>query len=1285
MAKLSNKTKIVALSAVVASTGVIAYASNEASKKDAEQNVDTANLIVEKISKNRVKISVDNVGESAKAFQLSLKIDGNVKFNEDNINWLVSKKKSKAVETDYLLSKDKKEIDIFVASDSELDRQGSLLEVCEIDLDNAGIKSDSSYKIVPNMDNDKIAYKSIDVNNNQVEVANMTYDDTNVLSMNTPPKIALKSLENSETDIDDNIDNGFTVGDNIDNDFTVDVNDDVEIDTKNNVIKIKEGYDFNKNAKLFVEVSDEEDKNIGEDNITVEIIEATDDNKGNKPPKEIDIDTSKSGSYNLKYKVTDSSNESAELNVILVIEPEVWKDEPTISGVPKDKVEIYTGQIFDPNMPDGENKITAVDAKGNALEIDIDYSDDFNIDEAGDYTITYTAKDRFNNKKSETMTLKVIKDEAPEITGIEDKTINKGDSFDEMEGVKATGNGDDLTSQITISGKVNTNIAKEYPLTYRVSNERKTTTKTRKITVNGAPTITGDLSDITIKNGTNLTEEDILGRINISDDIDKAPKVGVDLSNVNTSVDGKYKAIVTAEDSRGLTTKAQINVIVSSKTIVDLDGSGDGTTESTSIKKKVVDKSAIDEINDKLNSLMDKYDVKVNQSTLSDEVIYKIKVSSKPMAFMGIEEEFFVDITVPKAINDETGGIIEPDSNYKKVSSITINGYNKPLKVGESITLTTTINPSDAKYKDLAWQYRKDKIELRHHDNGSVTITALEEGLSTVRALATDGSEVYEEVLIQVGSNTQIDEEAPVIIYDGKTDIKIVNGMDFKIPNVIATDNVDTYTKVEATIFDPNGKEIDKIDTTKAGIYKIKYTTRDKAGNEAELIINVTVGEPICGIDVEAGDAISEDTALKLESKTVDSLNNILDLIKEDKFDVNVIGKPEIDNDKAIYTVKLVKKQGLIAKLFKLNKNVETYYLKITVENKKEFTDILDQFNTGGPVTPPTTQPTPPVPPTTPKPPTSSPSVPSTSVTRLIGERRADTAAKISKEGWTTSTNVILVNGDNKHLVDGLTASPLASAKDAPILLSNNDRLPQETIDEIKRLKASNVIVVGGESAVPQSVIEQVKAIGNIKVQRIDGLNRYETSLSIAKEIDKTKDITKVFIGAGDGEADSLSISSVAGKDISPIILSNKDGLDKNTIDYLKGEKLTDAYFIGGDSKLSDNIISQVNAITSNDVSKNRIAGERRQDTNAKVIEKFYPSTQLKGIVVAKDLELVDALTVGPLATKKDIPVVIATDNLSKAQEDVLTKKKSPKIYEVGGGIKSSVVDKLKELLNNKK
>ena len=135
----------------------------------------------------------------------------------------------------------------------------------------------------------------------------------------------------------------------------------------------------------------------------------------------------------------------------------------------------------------------------------------------------------------------------------------------------------------------------------------------------------------------------------------------------------------------------------------------------------------------------------------------------------------------------------------------------------------------------------------------------------------------------------------------------------------------------------------------------------------------------------------------------------------------------------------------------------------------------------------------------------------------------------------------------------------------------------------------------------------------------------------------------------------------------------------------LKDEQIKDAYFIGGNQKISDSVVSQVNGITSNDVSKNRIEGERRKDTNAKVIEEFYSNSQLDGVIVAKDLELVDALTVGPLAAKKNIPVVIATDELSKSQEDILNKKKSPKIYETGGGIKSSVVDKLKQLLNNRK
>ncbi|MGN0026411.1 MAG: cell wall-binding repeat-containing protein, partial [Clostridium sp.] len=300
----------------------------------------------------------------------------------------------------------------------------------------------------------------------------------------------------------------------------------------------------------------------------------------------------------------------------------------------------------------------------------------------------------------------------------------------------------------------------------------------------------------------------------------------------------------------------------------------------------------------------------------------------------------------------------------------------------------------------------------------------------------------------------------------------------------------------------------------------------------------------------------------------------------------------------------------------------------------------------------------------------------------IIGSNRYETASKISKDGWASAKSVIVVNGFDNHLVDGLTATPLASALDAPILLCTNNSLPETTINEIKRLNANNIIVIGGIGAVSESVIRQLENINsNISVNRVSGQNRYETSLNIAKELDKIVPIKKIYIGAGNGEADSLSISSVAGKEKSPIILTAKDTLDNNTYEYLRSKNLNDAYFIGGEAIISHKVIEKVNNITSNNVLENRIAGINRRETNAKVIEKFYPENALNGVIIAKDLDLVDALAVGPLAAKRGFPVVLAEKGLSEGQASILKDKSSYKLYQAGGGVNSAVLESLKKLL----
>ncbi|MCC0734311.1 cell wall-binding repeat-containing protein [Clostridioides sp. ZZV14-6009] len=315
----------------------------------------------------------------------------------------------------------------------------------------------------------------------------------------------------------------------------------------------------------------------------------------------------------------------------------------------------------------------------------------------------------------------------------------------------------------------------------------------------------------------------------------------------------------------------------------------------------------------------------------------------------------------------------------------------------------------------------------------------------------------------------------------------------------------------------------------------------------------------------------------------------------------------------------------------------------------------------------------------------SSDSTSNVTVKKLKGADRFETAVKISQSGWTNADTVVIVNGEDRSMVDGLTATPLASVKNSPILLSSNDKLPQKTIEELKRLNPSKVIVIGGNNSMPNSVVEAIKSVNSkISVQRIGGDTRYQTSINIAKEIDKTNNVSKLYIGAGNGEADSLSIASLAGKEKTPIVLTQKDGVDNEAEQFIKSNKVSNVYFIGGVEKISNKAVEQVGKIANKDVSKNRIAGQNRQETNAKVIDKFYSQSKLDGVVVANQDKLIDALAVGPLAAKNNSPVVLATNTLDKSQESSLKNKNSSKLFEVGGGIASSVVDKIKSLIESK-
>ena len=80
----------------------------------------------------------------------------------------------------------------------------------------------------------------------------------------------------------------------------------------------------------------------------------------------------------------------------------------------------------------------------------------------------------------------------------------------------------------------------------------------------------------------------------------------------------------------------------------------------------------------------------------------------------------------------------------------------------------------------------------------------------------------------------------------------------------------------------------------------------------------------------------------------------------------------------------------------------------------------------------------------------------------LIGEGRWETAIEVSKKRWTSSDEAIIVN-DNS-IADALSATPFAEAKNAPILLTQKDKLDEKTKAELKRLGVKKVYIIGGEN-----------------------------------------------------------------------------------------------------------------------------------------------------------------------------------------------------------------------------
>lgn len=293
---------------------------------------------------------------------------------------------------------------------------------------------------------------------------------------------------------------------------------------------------------------------------------------------------------------------------------------------------------------------------------------------------------------------------------------------------------------------------------------------------------------------------------------------------------------------------------------------------------------------------------------------------------------------------------------------------------------------------------------------------------------------------------------------------------------------------------------------------------------------------------------------------------------------------------------------------------------------------------------------------------------------RIAGSDRIATAIEVSKKYYKTADTVIIARSD--MYPDSLTASPLAKALKAPILLTQKDELDDRVMDEIARLGVKNVIIVGGESSI-NSVVESLlyKYDKDHEIERIAGKNRYETSAALAtKLIEVAGNKNTAIIARGENFADALTAGAFASEKSYPILLVQKSSINPSIAKVIKGNKINKICIAGGLNSVSSKVQKQLPEDTQ------RISGSDRYETAVKIAEKLFEGKQA---FVASGEVFADALVVSPVAGGQSSPILLVSRNeLPKSVKDYVAKN-IKQITVVGGEkyVPQENVDSLKNLI----
>ena len=189
---------------------------------------------------------------------------------------------------------------------------------------------------------------------------------------------------------------------------------------------------------------------------------------------------------------------------------------------------------------------------------------------------------------------------------------------------------------------------------------------------------------------------------------------------------------------------------------------------------------------------------------------------------------------------------------------------------------------------------------------------------------------------------------------------------------------------------------------------------------------------------------------------------------------------------------------------------------------------------------------------------------------RIAGKTRYETSVSVANELGLKNGEIAIAYG--LGFADGLSISSVASIKQIPILLTGTNNIPEEVESYLNSNNISKTYVIGSESVVSKEVENKL-----VNVERLGGLNRYETNANIFNRFKNELNLSDVYLASALDFPDALSSTALAAKSKSFVLLSNTREVNDTIKSILNNNnnrnKINNVYVLGGKSVIADSIL----------------------------------------------------------------------------------------------------------------